>query len=96
MSHKIGKEEEVYYIAHNNSNVFWYDYCPLESTVETGQPYLEMFATKEELKVRVEELGQVWKDPILPPIFSTVEEFARIGFYTLPSGQTITIDDILI
>ena len=96
MSHRIDKEEEVYYIAHNNSTIFWYDYCPLGDTMETGQPYLETFATKEELKVRVEELGQVWKDPTLPPVFSTVEEFAKVGSYPLPSGQIITIDDILI
>lgn len=96
MSHKVHKEEDAYYLAHNNLDVFQYDHSPLDHEIETGQPHLETFATKEELKARVEELGQVWRDPYLPMQFESVEEFKQIGYIThAHSGQTITIDDIL-
>ena len=92
--HHIEENENIYYLTHNNSNIFIYGHSEMGDSIDSGQPYMERFSAKEELKNRVEELGQVWRDPLLPPTLE-IEELQELGTWS-DGNRTISINDILI
>ena len=51
-----------YFLAHNSINVFHHGEINQDQVVSTGQPNLEFFDTKEELKTRMMSFGVVCED----------------------------------
>ena len=50
----------MYYLATNKVDIFHYGEIQENQEISTGQPFLEYFETKEELRDRMNELGQVF------------------------------------
>ena len=50
----------MYYLATDKESVFHYGEIQENQEISTGQPFLEYFETKEELRDRMNELGQVF------------------------------------
>lgn len=49
-------EQEKYYLAHNELDIFHYGILIPSQVVATGQPFLEIFNTEQELTDRLDEL----------------------------------------
>ena len=51
-------EQDKYYLAHNELDIFHYGILIPSQVVATGQPYLEIFDELDEFNERLLELGQ--------------------------------------
>lgn len=40
-------KQDTYFIAHNGKDIFHYGFCEEGTNLDTGQPILEVFSTKE-------------------------------------------------
>jgi hypothetical protein len=54
-----------YYLATNKIDVFHYGTINNNQTLETGQPFLYYYNTKEELITVLESYGQQYQEPII-------------------------------
>lgn len=52
-----------YYLATNETDVFHYGELKAVQTIETGQPELFMFDTRQELITKLSSYGQQYIDP---------------------------------
>lgn len=57
MNSVIVSDSEIWFIAHNGSDVFHHGKAIAGQEVSTGQPILETFATEQEFSARCAELG---------------------------------------
>ena len=55
----------IYYLATNEIDVFHYGPINNNQTLETGQPFLYYYNTKEELTNILESFGQQYQEPIM-------------------------------
>lgn len=55
----------IYYLATNEIDVFHYGSINNNQTLETGQPFLYYYNTKEELTNILESFGQQYQEPIV-------------------------------
>lgn len=49
--------KKIWYIAHNDNDIFHYSSLETNQVVTTGQPYLEQFTTEAKMETRLKELN---------------------------------------
>jgi len=53
----INNDVEKWVLCHNNIDVFHIVHLPIGSSIETGQEFLEVFETEEQVKNRILEIN---------------------------------------